>query len=1148
MIIRQSNYKEAAMMKRRIKRDVFGWLLMLVGATLFLPACPGKNNPTSPSQPPADTATNTPVSGTGTPTSTTTLTPTNTVTSTSTSTPTNSPTKTPTASPTSTSTNAAANTATSTPSNTVSLTPSMTATSTTTNTVTLTVTATPSSTASATPTPTGPTATPTATFANLNPGDIAFTGFVQNGSSEFSFVSTKALNPGQTIYFTNQGYDDNLGGLAAPASFTLSGSTASDPNNSVTVTDNNFGGESVVISDVYNAGDNDTVITEGIIAYTVGSGGLPAYTEVVLSKESNDLPQQQGGTAVTVSGTDNSGHGNVLDGSTTVTANWAGLVLNHNGVGHKVLAFTVSGGVTQYVAGLILGPDTWQTSGSIGSQAVSGVTYPFFWDSCLPPGLTNGTNAIDLSGLWATDDLNAYNLDGTQNQNALLSCGTESLAYIVAPGDWTADGNVPKPSTGCTACLGLGDLAGTTTCSVGQVGWNGLPASTPPPTNTSTSTPTITNTPTATSLVTNTSTNTPTITATPTITNTPLPLGPGSIVFTALLQNGCSEFDLVAPGGLAGGTTIYFTNGSYNPTSGVVTFIEPDPNVSGNGVTEGVIAYVVPSGGLGAYVPVAVSKLSNDDDMLAGGSLVDISDAPGDTASEGVSTEPFLIFNHNGEGHKIIAYSTTGANSTGVTTYLAALIFGPDTWQTSGSVTNYWDSYLPQGLTSGTNAMDLSGVWTSNNLESLYVQGNDNAVLNSCQNTTGGIMNTSNWAVDGNVGAGTMFLVNSGSPLVLCATGSAGWTGTIPPSVYLTATPTPTNSPTPTASVTADPTDTPTLVSTNTSTSTITNTPLPANTPTNSPSGTPTATPSNTASSTPTGTPTNTPTNTKTPTITPTPSGNFLTGTITYDGSMGTVSEGSPIEVGIYTSPNLTTASAVTTTLVSTNSSTYTFTGLTAGTNYYVACLFNVNGTGTVFDHSTYGYPITGDPYFAYNGITNTINSVTSGWPAYGQGGTTAGNTATAIAISSGGNTLNLTFGDTNVSEGFNGQPDYTGSLVTLGTAPEGIYAVAYTSSTIAYTNRTPADDWGVNPKNTTNVNLATLMDEPVGTPLYVQIFADSGNALTDTSACGGMVPCIQSGDPYTIIGPIDTSTNVVPKSGQLGVTFNDAVTSTGGN
>ncbi len=456
-----------------------------------------------------NTATNTITNTlTNSPTNTITNTPTNTPTNTSTPTGTvltNTPTDTPTNTPTSTSTNTVTNTPTSTVTNTITNTPTNTVTSTRTNTVTDTPTNTSTNT-----TTNSPTSTPTTgTIPNLNPGDVAFTGLLYNGCSEFDFVSTKPLGAGQTIFFTNQSYDDSLGGLATPA-------VGVTETAQVVLTDsvNTSQGGAITIS-------TKTGVTEGTVNYvTNATTGLSAYTQVSIASTSNDADQLQGGTA----------SGN--------------LTFNHNGVGNKILAFTVSAGVTQYVGGVIFGPDSWQTSGSIGSQSVSGTTYPFFWDSCLPPGL-DSTTTTDLSTLWNNSSLGSfsalYDISTAQNDNALYTACTASLSSIVNPFNWEGDGNQSKTT------LAPVNGVGVTICSVG-VGWTGLPSaatinsSTSTPTNsptntltntvtsTATNTPTntITNTFTATATgtlptdtATNTPTNTPTSTATNTVTNTP---------------------------------------------------------------------------------------------------------------------------------------------------------------------------------------------------------------------------------------------------------------------------------------------------------------------------------------------------------------------------------------------------------------------------------------------------------------------------------------------------------------------------------------------------------------------------------------------------------------------------------------------------
>jgi hypothetical protein len=117
---------------------------------------------------------------------------------------------------------------------------------------------------------------------------------------------------------------------------------------------------------------------------------------------------------------------------------------------------------------------------------------------------------------------------------------------------------------------------------------------------------------------------------------------------------------------------------------------------------------------------------------------------------------------------------------------VAAIIFGPDSWTTSGSVGTgaFWDTYLPSGLTSGMNATDLSALWNGGsqdgNLGQYNVNGNNdqnqNAVLNNCENTLAGIVNPANWQADGNESKTKVIL--SGTGLVPCS--NAGYTGLIP--------------------------------------------------------------------------------------------------------------------------------------------------------------------------------------------------------------------------------------------------------------------------------------------------------------------------------------------------------------------------------
>jgi hypothetical protein len=199
--------------------------------------------------------------------------------------------------------------------------------------------------------------------------------------------------------------------------------------------------------------------------------------------------------------------------------------------------------------------------------------------------------------------------------------------------------------------------------------------------------------------------------------------------------------------------------------------------VGGNGVTitESIIAYVVGSTGLAAFSPIIISNTSNTTDVLQGGSVVEV--AP---AASGAAT--FLTMNHNGAGQKILAYAVNGP----VTTFVAGIIFGPDSWLTSGPVAQgaFWDSVLPSNLTVGTNATDLSTLWNTSSQDSplsqYNVNGNNdqnqNAVLNNCQSTLSGIVDANNWQADGNESKGNVDL--NGKGLTACT--GAGYSGLIP--------------------------------------------------------------------------------------------------------------------------------------------------------------------------------------------------------------------------------------------------------------------------------------------------------------------------------------------------------------------------------
>jgi hypothetical protein len=233
-------------------------------------------------------------------------------------------------------------------------------------------------------------------------------------------VPTNNLSSGQTIYFTNESYDATVPGLVTENITIASGAAVSVASDGVTIAD-------------------ATTVSESVISYTVGSSGLSAYTQVLIGSSGSSL---QGGT--------DSGH----------------LTLNHNGTGDKVLAFTVSGGVTTYVAGLIFGPDTWYQNINNGNPIPS----PNFWDSYLPPGLDQ-TTSTDLSTLWNSGNFNQWDTDTTQNDNAVVDC-QNTLSGIVWPWNWTGDGNEGKTNVE----LGTATGTGVSPCSTPQAGYTGLTA------------------------------------------------------------------------------------------------------------------------------------------------------------------------------------------------------------------------------------------------------------------------------------------------------------------------------------------------------------------------------------------------------------------------------------------------------------------------------------------------------------------------------------------------------------------------------------------------------------------------------------------------------------------------------------------------
>jgi hypothetical protein len=189
---------------------------------------------------------------------------------------------------------------------------------------------------------------------------------------------------------------------------------------------------------------------------------------------------------------------------------------------------------------------------------------------------------------------------------------------------------------------------------------------------------------------------------------------------------------------------------------------------------------VVGSGGLSNNYPsVIISNTSNAQNQLQGGAVYNIAGSGG---------SPYLVLNHNGAGHKILAWVgnpiTVGQPISGVT-FIAAIIFGPDTWASSGSITSgaFWDSYLPSNL-SLQSSTDLSANFNGGGQDGNLANDNnssdqnDNAVLNVCQGNIYGLVNPANWQSDANESK-THVSLNGTGMSVCSGSYTAGYTGLI---------------------------------------------------------------------------------------------------------------------------------------------------------------------------------------------------------------------------------------------------------------------------------------------------------------------------------------------------------------------------------
>ena len=204
----------------------------------------------------------------------------------------------------------------------------------------------------------------------------------------------------------------------------------------------------------------------------------------------------------------------------------------------------------------------------------------------------------------------------------------------------------------------------------------------------------------------------PTATSTPNanfpqITTTPNPIA-GSIAITGILQNGNSSFSFVntTASNIPSGTVIYFTNfgwdGTLNNNTGgfVDESFDSASSPSTMASEEGTISFTL-TAALPPYTEVVIGSVGGNQSTYG-----TVANAGNGTVS-GISNNSnnYIYMNHNGDGDKLFVYEASsavapGASTVGVT-FINAVIFGPNTWMTSGNpipANDCWDSYLPWAI------------------------------------------------------------------------------------------------------------------------------------------------------------------------------------------------------------------------------------------------------------------------------------------------------------------------------------------------------------------------------------------------------------------------------------------------------------------
>jgi hypothetical protein len=237
---------------------------------------------------------------------------------------------------------------------------------------------------------------------------------VRNAANQIGFVTNASIEAGVTIYITNLSWDSTYGQFS-DQSQVANITTGTLPTGPITE-------------------------VEEVISYVVSNSGLAANTGIVIGRTegSTITDNLQGGTVTNValfantspSGTALTTSASELGSPVTLAAALNFINSQYANGGH-LFAYTVPAGTVPSAANHYFPSGSAFTTGLIfGSDAFTAGSPANFYDSALPPGLTLGTNAVDLSGLYAnmatvmpTPWATAVNGSGTSGNNidALVS-------------------------------------------------------------------------------------------------------------------------------------------------------------------------------------------------------------------------------------------------------------------------------------------------------------------------------------------------------------------------------------------------------------------------------------------------------------------------------------------------------------------------------------------------------------------------------------------------------------------------------------------------------------------------------------------------------------------------------------------------------